>query len=261
MFSTFQALKYLEYKLNAVNHHSLHSPFVYDFFTQVLKSDKQYYAFSEIEKYRQELLRNSNEIEIKDLGAGSRTNSSFHREIRDIAKTALSSRRFSEMLFKLCQFTAAKNIIELGTSFGINTLYLAKSNFAAKILSFEGCSETVKIARHIINDARQYNINVVEGDIDKTLDQYLKSETNIDMIYLDANHTYEATLRYFHRFLPCIKPNSVMILDDIYWSKEMFRAWKELINKPEISLSIDIFDAGILFFDQDLQKEHYVLEF
>ncbi len=261
MFSTFQAFKFLLYKLNAVNQHGLHSPFVYNFYHQVLKANTDFPAFKQIESYRQQLLQDSREIDIKDFGAGSRVTTSTRRKIKDIAKSGLSSSRFSKTMFHLCRFINAKSILELGTSFGINTTYLSLANPSSTVISFEGCPETVLVAQEILNEAKLANTTIIAGDIDDNLSGHLKQASPIDLVYMDANHTFEATIRYFDQITPHLAPEAVVVVDDIYWSVPMSRGWEVLKSRDEITTSIDIFDAGFLFFDKSLSKEHFTIDY
>ncbi len=261
MFPFHHLFSYLEYKLNAVDSHSLHSPFVFDFYQNIIKGKQNLEVFDEIESYRKALLRTDESIVINDYGAGSQVNKSGKRKISDLARSGLSSGKFSRMLFRLVDFLGGGEIVELGTSFGINTLYLAKSNPRAHIITFEGCTESIKIARGLFNKAGQSNIEMIEGNIDLTLDAFTKEAGRINLVYFDANHQYDATLRYYHQLRPLAHADTIFVIDDIYWSQPMKKAWKELVALPEVTLSMDIFDAGLLFFNQDFCKEHFVLEF
>ena len=261
MFSFYQISKFLEYKLNAVSSHSLQAPFIFNFYKSVIKDKKRSNVFEEIEGYRKELLKDRRSIAVRDFGAGSRVNKARKRKVCDLAGSGLSSSKFSQLLFRLSRFVGATDIVELGTSFGINTLYLAKSAPEARVITFEGCGESADIAANIFDRAEQLNIEVIRGNIDLTLNDYINRMDKVDLVYFDANHRFDPTLRYYRQFRPLIHADTVFVMDDIYWSRSMEKAWKKLIEQPEVTLSIDIFDAGLLFFNKDFYKEHYVLEF
>ena len=149
--------------------------------------------------------------------------------------------------------------MELGTSLGINTAYLAL-NKDTKVYSFEGDQKVAKLAAQHL--ASFNNCKLIRGNIDNTLVTFLADyEQALDLVYFDANHTYEATLRYFNLCLPHAHEHSIFILDDIYWSRGMTKAWKEIKKHPKVIASVDIFDAGILFFDPSLNRENLILDF
>jgi len=183
-----------------------------------------------------------------------------HRRISKIAKKGLSNAKTSRLLYRVIKYFQHRHVVELGTSFGINALYLA-TNRNVKVASFEGCNETMKIARKTIDQAEVYNIELVEGNIDHTLKPYLQQNPAVDLAFIDANHRYLPTLDYIELLLKHQKDELVIVLDDIYWSKEMSYAWNELYQMSEFTLSIDLFTLGILIVKKDLAKQHYVLDF
>jgi predicted O-methyltransferase YrrM len=239
--------------------HSLHSPFFYQFYLNLIKSKSFSQHWKKIEKKRKELLKDESKIEIYDLGAGSKVENSPTRKVKSIARYSLSSPKFSQFLFRLIQYFKFENIIELGTSLGISTAYMGKANPDASIFTFEADQNALNIAKQINNKSK---IKFHEGDIANLLPDILKkSNKNIDLVYADANHTFDASISYYNMILPYLTNQSIYIMDDIHWSAEMKRAWEELKLKKEVTSSIDLFDAGILFFNPDFQKQHYILDF
>jgi len=256
----YQLLAYIKYWLLSVDEHSLHSPFLYKCYTEVVKS-KSNTRDPAIEELRKQLLRNDTIVEIEEMGAGSRVNSSNSRKISEIAKHSATPTRFSLLLLRIIQQYDFKGIVELGTSLGLNTAYLAKSNEEVKVTTFEGSGTIAGLANQHFEQLGLSNIEVVIGNIDQTLETWLATASPIDLAYLDANHRYEPTIRYFELLLPKINQQGMIILDDIHWSKEMNLAWNELKNHPQVSLSIDLFEGGILFLNPEIPKDQYILSF
>lgn len=258
----FQLRSYIQYWLAAVNQHSLHPPFVYQLYTRAIKPDTADPSFVAIEQQRKVLLKNNSTIRITELGAGSSVNRRPARAISDIARNSLTTPAFSRLLYRLISYMQASTILELGTSLGINTLYLAAAAPQGQVYTLEGCPHTAAIARQLFKDSGVENIKLLEGSIDETLPLLLQQEKpRIDAAYLDANHTYEASIRYFEMLLPFLHERSFLVFDDIYWSEGMQQAWQEMRQHPRVSLSLDLYDAGILFFQPGLQPAHYVLEY
>lgn len=255
----FQVRSFLWHWLRALNEHALHPPFVFNIYTRAIKGRGHNDAFTEIEAVRKRLLKNTGKIKIEELGAGSGMNRAGNRKIRSIARHSLTKASFSRLLYRLIQHMEAQTILELGTSFGINTLYLSAAAPGGHIYTLEGCPQTAVIAQSLFKGWQFPNIELNIGTIDSTLQPLLNRLGQIDAAYLDANHTYEATIRYFNTLLPYLHPNSFLVLDDIYWSPGMQKAWREIQQHHSVQLSLDVFDAGILFFRPGLQKAHYVL--
>lgn len=259
--SFFQQVRYhCSYFLNAVNQHSLQSPFIYELYTKVIKSEKLNGDFTEIELIRDALTKNNTRIELKEFGAGSKKSKKNIRSIRDISSSGLTSPKYSALFYRLIKHFHMRQIVELGTSFGVNTLYLAKYE-ATKVTTFEGDPSIVDVAQTNFNQQQAHNIKVIQGDIDHTLSSFLDGSIRPDLVYIDANHRYEATMKYFNAILHNKHDETVIIIDDIKWSKPMQQAWKKIINHPEVTISIDLNKCGILFFKPDFIKQHYVLAF
>ncbi|WPP50258.1 O-methyltransferase [Catalinimonas niigatensis] len=252
---------YLHYWLHAVNKHSLHAPFVYDFYSHIVNKDHHELIFSQIEAHRQAYLHDHTFITTNSPGATSQLTGKKKRKISSIARHSLSSPKFSRFLYRLTRWKKPNVIIELGSSLGINTLYLSFAHPEAKIYTFEGCPQTAAFAKRLYKNWELKNIILVEGNIDQTLHQILDQVSTVDLVYMDANHRYAPTLQYYEILYAKANPDSIIVVDDIYWSAGMQRAWKHLADRSEVNLSLDIFDAGLLFFLPLYKRQHYTLMF
>lgn len=204
--------------------------------------------------------KSKSNIEVKDLGAGSRVSKNNIRSIGSIAKHATTPSKFSRLLSKTIDHFGYTEVLELGTSLGINTLYLSQKK-EVNITTFEGDPIIAGLATSHFEKLGRANIEVIIGNIDQTLPDVLKRSKQIDLVYIDANHRHEPTLRYFESLLPFLHEKSLVVIDDIHWSKEMNEAWVVIKESAEVSLSIDLFEAGLLFFDPNIEKSDYILKF
>ena len=256
------AYKYIIYYLRAIDEYSLHSPYIYNLYCQVIKPDYKEPFHYEIEKTRHQLYQDEQVIHIEDHGAGSIVSHSKDRKIKDIAKKSLSPAKQSRLLSRLIKHFNPENIIELGTSLGINTLYLTNAT-RGKVYTFEGCRETIKNAQKVFEQYPEIaeQIKIIPGSIDHTLPSFLSELDRIDLAFIDANHQYEPTIRYFEWFVSKIHEKSLIILDDIHLTDDMEAAWEKIKNHPMVTLSLDLFDIGILIFKPLYIKQHYILEY
>ena len=263
MTSTIKFIfRYFFYLLRSKTPHGVHSPFVYKLFSDAIRtSDEKFYAFDKIEYLRSILLKNKKEINITDLGAGSKINKSRKRKISDITKSSTKSPKYGQLLFRIVNFLKPRNIIELGSSIGISTAYLASPLKNTQVFSLEGCSETAEIATKNFKKLDLPNIKLILGNFDNSFPELLNSMESIDFVFIDGNHTKEATLRYFNQCLEKTNENTLLIFDDIHWSKEMEEAWKIIYSNEQVSVSIDLFFVGFIFFRKGQIKEHFILRF
>jgi predicted O-methyltransferase YrrM len=258
----FQALSYVRFLFRSGNAHGLHSPFVFGLYNYVIHHSGQFAAFDLIENRRQELLRNHQQLTVRDFGAGSHTGAGRQRRIGDIASTAAKPTALAQLLFRLVNHFQPQTILELGTSLGLTTAYLAAANSRSRVLTFEGCPNTAAVARQTFEQLQLSNVELVEGNLDDTLAPTLATLTKpLDFAFFDGNHRYEPTLRYFNLCAAYRTERSVFVLDDIHWSSEMERAWGAVQQHPEVRLTIDLFFVGLVFFRRNQPRQHFHLRF
>jgi len=251
--------RYLWHWLTAVNEHSLHSPFLYNLYTKTIKRKAIHEDFNAIEQVREGLIRSKKKINVVQLGANSRVNNEQVRPIAAIARKGITSRSVNKLLFNLIHDFNCSNIIELGTALGVNTMYMA-ANPKVDVHSFEGCPNTAAIAQDNFSKLGYTNIDLIIGNIDDTLPEFIhQSIRKIDLVFMDANHKKAPTLNYFNLLLKLCHNNSLIVVDDIYWSAEMTLAWEELKSHPRVTTSVDLYELGILFFRPELERAHFKL--
>lgn len=255
----FLPINYLTYLLNAKGAHGIHSPFVFELYNKVIKESQKYYEFSPIEQLRQRLLHSNEVIEVTDFGAGSPSPANVNKKIKDISRKSAIPPKEGRLLFRLVNFLQPRNMIEMGTSLGISTLYQYKACPGAELITMEGSPATSAFAGENFKILKAGSIKRVVGDFAETLPGVIKSLSFADYVFFDGNHRKEATLEYFHEFLSIISPTSVFVFDDIRWSQGMHEAWKEIIKEPAAKLTIDLFSLGLVFFNPQQEKQHFVL--
>lgn len=257
----FQIKSYLNHWLDAVDEHSIHSPYFFDFYNKVFKKNSpENQEFNAYEELRRKLLVNPLEVTMDDLGARSPHFKNTTRTLSQIAATSLSPASYCRLYNRIIHYINATQILELGTSMGITTLYLAQKD-NARVTTFEGNSSMVNVALTHFEYFDKKNIELIEGNIDSSLSEFLLQPRKIHFVLMDANHRYEPTIRYFNLLSRRMDDKGVIVLDDIYYSEEMQRAWKELCNHQLVYGSVDLFRCGLLFFDHALNRQHYTWSF
>ncbi|SHG43973.1 Methyltransferase domain-containing protein [Salegentibacter echinorum] len=280
---------YIKFLLKSQNQHGLHSPFVYDLVTKCFYDKNYHPEYELLETYRKELLQNKQKIKVTDFGAGSKVFSSDTRAVSAIAKHVGIPKKRARFLFRLVKYLNCQNILELGTSLGIGTAALAANKWV-NVISLEGCPQTAKIAQQQLAKFGLKNAKVKIGEFEKLLPlQHQttnrkqqttnshpkpdnpqqrtenrqprtpnhKQQTIHDLIYFDGNHTREATLDYFEKLLPTSHNDSVFVFDDIHWSPGMEAAWEEIKAHLQVTVSIDTYYLGLIFFRKEQAKQHF----
>ena len=260
MSHLWRAGQYAKYLIKAQNRHGIHSPFVYELLENVIYNSSDFSEYHTIEAFRQGLLNNHSEIEITDLGAGSPVNSSNKRKISDIAKNSAKGGKWGELLFRLSKRFEPETMVELGTSLGIGSLYQSLGNPNSMLTTFEGCPNTAAVAREQFQKAK-INSTIIEGNFDDTLQPFLDSTEKLDWAFIDGNHQKEPTIRYFEQCLEKCDTNSVLLFDDIYWSKGMAEAWENIKAHERVMVTLDLFQVGIVFLRTEQPKQHFTIRY
>lgn len=254
--------KYINYRLSSFTEHDLHSPFLYNFYMELIKNKYPYKDFEELNPIRETLEHNHQEIDVTDLGAGSKALSSHRRKVSDIARKGIAQKKQAEFLYRLLNKFNPKNVVELGTSIGLTSLYFSKVISKSTIYTIEGCPNLFQFSKQLFKEHSANNIISINGNFNTELPALLNKLPQLDFLYVDGNHTYEATMHYFNLALEKKHAGTILVFDDIYWSEGMEKAWKEICSHPEVRVSMDLFQFGIVFFrTENKEKEHFVLRF
>lgn len=268
----FTFLAYIKFLWKSTNQHGVHSPFVYSLVTKCLYDKSKHPSYKTISAYREELLKSKEKISVMDFGAGSKIFRSSEREVSKMAKKVSVDPKRAKLLNRLVRYLNVQKALELGTSLGVGTVALAAGN-SVKVTTIEGCPETAAVAEKSFRKFGFGNIDLRVGKFEKFLEERgLRTENSeqktpdskllgekFDLVYFDGNHQKEATLEYFEKLLSTAHNDSVFILDDIYWSREMEEAWEEIKKHPSVKVTIDTFFWGFVFFRKEQEKEHFVI--
>jgi predicted O-methyltransferase YrrM len=239
----------------------VHSPFVFNLVTKCFYDKKQYAEYARLKEHRNLLLKNKSTIDVTDFGAGSKVFTSNTRAINQIAKTAGISAKRAELLFRIVHYFQPSTILEIGTSLGLATAALASGNPKAKIITLEGCPNTLATAKKFVENS---NIEFVNTEFESYLKNPKPETLNLkpqiyDLVYFDGNHSKKATLDYFDLLLPTVTNDTLWIFDDIHWSADMEEAWETIKNHPKVTVTIDTFQWGLVFFRIEQEKEHFTI--
>jgi predicted O-methyltransferase YrrM len=253
-------ISYIKHLLQANTLHGTHSPFVYSFLENVVYKKSKHPSFDKIEKLRNKLLHNQNEIEINDFGAGSRIHKNNKRSISSIARISVKPKKYCELLYRICQWQKTENVLELGTSLGITSTYLSLA--ANNVITIEGCKNIASVAKQNFEKLNLNNIQLINNNFDNCLNielEKIKSQKNL--YYIDGNHKKDATIKYFETILQYATEADILIFDDIHWSKEMEDAWENICRHPKAIVTIDLFQLGIVFLHNTQVKENFKIRF
>ena len=286
----YRAKSWLRHQLTAWNTggEGVHSPYLFEWVRMVMMDKNAYYIWGEIERCREKMLRDERELEFVDYGSAIKSRSLENgseavcrleyrdtRRVRDIARRSLAKRKYAQMLSRLVNWLGASHslengsgtacslefrgltIVELGTSLGVTTAYMAAMDSRNRVVTFEGCEAVANMARE---NWKALNINNIECRVGKIdAEQLTRDIEHLDVAFIDANHTYVSTCEYFDVLAGKVREKSVIVVDDIHYSEEMEKAWKAICADERVTSTIDLYQMGLVFFDKHYWKRHYTM--
>lgn len=256
------ALNYLIHFLKAKHRrgHGVHSPRIFEFVSEVLFDKKKYDAYSFLLSIRDGLKHSPIAIAIEEAGAGSKKFKNDTRSIGEMLRTSSVRPKYAKLLYRIAQHYSPKTIIELGTSIGFSALCLAQGNSESRVISIEANKSLCNFARELFRANAIKNADILDGYFDSLLSEIEKKYPPPELVYIDGNHDYLPTLRYFNHFANYMK-TGIILFDDINWSANMRKAWKKIIADKRTVVSLDLFQMGIVFLDRTITPGHYIIKF
>jgi predicted O-methyltransferase YrrM len=256
-------LRYIKYKLFSRHKygHGIHSPFMFDLITKVFNDKLRYKEYDEVEKVRDVLSASDKEIIINEYGAGSKIMKAESRKIKDIVKYSAVNRKFGRLLFRLVKYFKPGTILELGTSLGISTIYMAKASKNSRIISIEADKQLARLARQNFHESGLLNIDVINNSFENALPGIIKGLDEGSFVFIDGNHEKNSTLQYFNQLSVKSGSDLIIVFDDINWSDGMQEAWQEIKASPKVKITVDLFFMGIVFFKKGIEKQNFVIRY
>lgn len=142
---------------------------------------------------------------------------------------------------------------------GINTLYLATAG-GTKTVTIEGSIILAELAKKQFERMGASDILIESGDVNKIF-QSVVVRHEPDFVFLDADHRGATILNQVEILLQNEMKPRCIVIHDIYWSKDMNETWKRLVKDERFNLTIDIFQAGLIFSGKNMEKQHFTLRF
>jgi predicted O-methyltransferase YrrM len=252
-----QHLFYLKFRRG----HGIHSPYLFDFINKGVFNGAGHQVPKEILWNHRELKREKSKIPIGKLGASSRVENSKERSVGSFVRFSSVSEKYGALLHRIIRWFEPEVIIELGSGLGISTLYLASGSPKVPLYSIEGDSHRAAFACSLLTRNNLESTSIHCGEMGERLDHLQPRIKGRFVAFVDGNNQYIATLAYVRKLLEAAGEEAIIIMDDIYWSKEMYEAWKEVISWPEVRVSIDLYQMGILLLRPDLDKADIKIKF
>lgn len=254
---------YFNYLTKAKSKNVIHSPFVFEIVTNVLHDKTEYPDYALLNEVKKRQSERVDTIETDDFGASAGKAGYTTKRLRKgkLVKQRTTKNAQLRLLYRLIKFMKPEVILELGTAAGISAGYMKKGHPAAKLITLEGCASLADFAYDTFKKLGHTDIEVISGNFDVTLDDVIAHEEKLDFVFFDGNHRKEPTIRYFESCLNKSTTQSVFVFDDIHWSAEMEEAWEIIKANQQVSVTIDLYWMGLVFFKKGITKQDFVIRY
>jgi hypothetical protein len=227
--------------------YGVHSPFVYDLITQVIEEKCYFYAYRNISLIRLQLLQNEQFVHYK----GKRIT------VKKALRRYGISKKEGELLFRLTNYFKPHTILCIGSSLGLIPLYLTRYDSTVQCITLESEPDFANQAMCFLRREENPSLQIQIGSISETVPESIVQFQRIDCIYINKNVEINDLEVIFTQCFPYVHDTAFCVLAGIRSSKEKYHYWKQLCQHPNVTVTIDLFYTGILFFKPDLHKRVY----
>ncbi len=257
------AKNYITYLAQAKTRYKIHSPFVFDLVEKVLMDKTEYPEYKKIEAYKKNISKSKTVIETVDFGARSngKPYKEYFEKVGEIVKKRSQRKSQARLLYRLSRYFQPQNILEFGTAAGISTAYIKAPVPESKMITMEGCASLADVAMSNLRRLKIKNVEISIGNFDVTLPRVLEKFDTLDFVFFDGNHRYKPTVDYFQRCVEKARENTLFIFDDIHWSSGMETAWNTIKKDERVSITVDLFWFGLVFFRKGVEKQDFIIKY
>jgi len=233
--------------------HGVHSPFVYSLIDQCIyrsrpKPERRFVTFFE------RLKQDATPLKGMDYGKNEET----IVPVSVYAKQSAMPNFQVALMHRLVHYLKPASVLELGSNLGKSLAMMAAENPECELIGVEGNSSVAAYANQNLRALQLGNAKVVCS----TFDAFLENDKlSFDMIFLDGDHHYEPTMRYFNAIKHRLNGGGAIVLHDLYYSDGMKRAWAEIKKDRNVTITIDLFFFGLVWLGKNQAKENFSIKF
>jgi predicted O-methyltransferase YrrM len=250
----FKTTSYLRFLWFSKNQHGIHSPFVYHLITRCFYNKAHFKTYQLWDKVQQYLL-SSKEYLIYNVEAKPK----FRKKqtVAQLAKDSSFSKKRARLMIRLADYLNVENALELGTGLGLTSISMAGSG-KVKLKTVENNLVFSEFAQTQFEKLGLNSISCIHSNFEKFHSE-LQPKEKFDLVFIHVNQSGTTTLSYFESLLIHKHNDTLFVLEGIHSSSDMEKLWKQIQNHPQVQVTIDTFQWGLVFFRKEQVKQHFVI--
>ena len=183
------------------------------------------------------------------------------RSISEIVKRESIRPKHGALLFRLTNYFKSKNILQIGTTMGLSTLYLTSYATGLKCIALENVPEFATIARQAFAKEGRNPVDLRIGNYKDLLPQALNDINSLDFVFFNTLYEQHNNLWLFNECMKYAHNDTVFVFEGIKASRKMRELWEEICACPEVTVTLDLYSLGIVLFNKKLHKRDYIVYF
>lgn len=160
------------------------------------------------------------------------------------------------LLRRIVEGLGSKRILELGTNTGFSGCYFLSLPQVEELVTIEGSTVLAEIADQNLSRISK-NFRLMVTLFDDALDELMAENQKFDCVFIDGQHEREALLHYINRSIPLLNEGGALIIDDLYWSDDMFNAWQEICQDQRFSQTVNLTSKGVCLLANEKSQPAY----
>jgi len=169
--------------------------------------------------------------------------------------TASSAGRKGRILCSAVTFFRPKIILEVGTAYGISSVFMGhsqkavfQSDEAFRLYTLEGFEPQAGLCRELLSRELEEHVHCTFGKTDVALRPLAETAGDIHLAFHDAGHTYDDYVNDFNKIVDRMAAGSVLMLDDIRWNDpryvtgnaRTYEGWQTVVSHPRVKRAVEI---------------------
>lgn len=252
---------YLTHRLVAKTRHGTHSPFVYKLTDEVIYDFSAKKIDDSVEQQRKKLFDDDSSLILTENNECLGQLKLQQTTVKRLAKKLTNKKEVDRLIYRLVANRQPAVSLQIGTGLGVSAAYFSMANSRNPVKIIECEPEFSTVAQRIFSNLGIDNVELRTGNLQQLLHHTLLNSTKLDIVYFNKFKDGETLFNLFGLCLAKADENSMFIIKGIYSDPSTKTMWAKIKELPEVTVTVDLFWIGLVYFKKDQAEEHFKIKF